>query len=39
LRPSVDKLERLFVARSGQKILARVAFGVIERERELPRAG
>jgi hypothetical protein len=37
-RPIVDELERALVAWSGQKILARVAFRVIERERELTRA-
>ena len=38
VRPALDQAERGFVARSGEKIIARVAFSVIERERELTRA-
>lgn len=37
IRPAIHQRKRLFVARSGQKILARKALGVIERERELVR--
>ena len=39
IRPAVDELERARVARSAEKIVAGIAFGVIERERELARAG
>jgi hypothetical protein len=39
IRPAIDELKRSLVARSGQKVLARIAFGVIERERKLSRAG
>ncbi len=39
IRPAVDELECALVARSGQKILTGIVFGVIERERELARAG
>ncbi len=38
IRPAIDQRQRAGVARPGQKILARVAFGMIERERELARA-
>ena len=34
----IDQRERTLVAGAGQKILARIAFGVIECERKLPRA-
>ena len=37
-RPRVDEPERTLVARSGQKILARITFRVIKRERKLARA-
>jgi hypothetical protein len=36
--PAANKLERTFIARPNEKILPRIAFGVIERERELTRA-
>ena len=39
IRPGIDQRQRVFIAGSGEKILARVAFGVIERERELTRDG
>ena len=35
IRPGLDQRQRAGIARSGQKILARVAFGMIECEREL----
>ena len=37
IRPGVDQRQRALIGRSRQEILAREAFGVIERERELPR--
>jgi hypothetical protein len=38
IRPAFDEAERRLVARAGEKVLARIAFSVIKRKRELTRA-